>query len=727
MKKLRGSLPAKVTAIVLLAALALICVLSTLATAYLSDLGAYTGYQQAASRALGGKGLNYCRYAGEEYRSGSAFLVYEDTNFRYTISDAAGQELAGNYHGEESCWDNTVLVYPSFRVETGNSDGSLTEYYNTVPDETESYYSYYSEYEEAAGEESYTVTVVPSTPEPTITPGPTVTLQPAVTPASEPPVSPDTPDDEEAAAQETRGRIKVYDYKSGETLYFDSDVAVIRWRNENALQVHGYVLAGLPVEDEFSGALRTLNLLYGYRTVLPVIAGLSFLLGILLFLFLLSAAGHRDETERVTPNFVDRVPLDLLLAIIAFGVFCALAAAFNFGFDSLLGWVISGLMLLCAALLILLFCMSFATRVKLGTIWQNWLLLRVWRWFTGLLRRLRDGLRALLRALPMVWRWAAALAGAALLGLFFLAVTNVDGEAILLWLLACLVAIPAALYAVICFKKLREGARQIAEGNMSYTVDTRCLRGELREHAEDLNRIRDGMNRAVEERLRSERFRTELITNVSHDIKTPLTSIINYVDLLAKEQPESETMREYIEVLSRQSARLKKLIDDLIEASKASTGNLPVSLERCELGVLLDQTAGEYGERLQQAGLELVLDKPEQPVAVMADGRHLWRIFDNLMNNICKYALPGTRVYLSLSRQGEQALVTFRNISRGQLNVSGEELMERFVRGDSSRNTEGSGLGLSIAQSLARLQQGDMVLTVDGDLFKVTLSFPAVE
>ena len=266
-----------------------------------------------------------------------------------------------------------------------------------------------------------------------------------------------------------------------------------------------------------------------------------------------------------------------------------------------------------------------------------------------------------------------------------------------------------------------------AAGDESCVVDTSKLYGPFREHGEDLNTIRDGVSLAVEARMRSEHFRTELITNVSHDIKTPLTSIINYVDLLGKEKPENEKMREYIDVLQRQSARLKKLIDDLLEASKASTGNLNVNAEPCDVGVLLDQSLGEYGEKLAAAGLEPVLTKPEKPVIIMADGRHMWRIFDNLLNNICKYSQRGTRVYLEVYERDGKAVVTFRNISSRQLNISSDELMERFVRGDSSRNTEGSGLGLNIAQSLAQLQKGVMELTVDGDLFKVTLTFDVVK
>ena len=231
------------------------------------------------------------------------------------------------------------------------------------------------------------------------------------------------------------------------------------------------------------------------------------------------------------------------------------------------------------------------------------------------------------------------------------------------------------------------------------------------------------MSLAVDERMKSERFKTELITNVSHDIKTPLTSIINYVDLLEKTDIQDEKAKEYLEVLERQSARLKKLIEDLIEASKASTGNLPVNNEDLEANVFVTQILGEFEEKLANAGLELIINKPEKEIPVRADGRHLWRVVDNLMNNICKYAQPGSRVYINLEETEDKVLLTFRNMSKYPLNITSEELMERFVRGDSSRNTEGNGLGLSIAKSLMELMNGKLLLYVDGDLFKVVLEF----
>ena len=241
-----------------------------------------------------------------------------------------------------------------------------------------------------------------------------------------------------------------------------------------------------------------------------------------------------------------------------------------------------------------------------------------------------------------------------------------------------------------------------------------------------MNRIADGMGIAVEDRLKSERMKTELITNVSHDIKTPLTSIINYASLISTEPCENRTITEYSQVLVRQSEKLKRLIEDLVEASKASTGNLEVLLAPCDAGTFLMQASGEYEEKMQKAELALVTKQPDKELRIMADGRRMWRVFDNLMNNICKYAQPGTRVYLTLEEQNGNAVITFRNTSREPLNITEEELMERFTRGDASRNTEGNGLGLSIAKSMTELQGGSMRLTIDGDLFKAILCFPLI-
>lgn len=296
-------------------------------------------------------------------------------------------------------------------------------------------------------------------------------------------------------------------------------------------------------------------------------------------------------------------------------------------------------------------------------------------------------------------------------------------------LLVCVNAavLAVSVYIAVILQRIKNGGERIAGGDLSLKIDTEYMFGDFKRFSESLNNINSGLQAAVDEKMKSERFKTELITNVSHDIKTPLTSIINYVDLIKKEEVTNEKAKEYIEVLDRQSGRLKKLVEDLVEASKASTGNLPISLERCDVGVLLSQALGEFEERLLSAEIYPVLNLPEESVKIMADGRHLWRVFDNLLNNVCKYAQPKTRVYLDVAKNDEGVVISFRNISRYQLNISSDELMERFVRGDSSRNTEGSGLGLSIAKSLVELQSGTMRLTVDGDLFKAQIIFSPAE
>lgn len=669
MKKLRGSFAAKLIAVILLCALVVICVLAAVGTAYLSDMGAYSvDLRQAEDRALESAASNYMLGAGESWQYGNTQPQYLNTAFRYTILTAEGEELLSTYEGEDFRWEGSVQLYPNFYVveHTAVERAEMT---------------------------------VPPTPRPTVEP------QEDETPV----MAPSTP-------APTVNVIHVFCYDDSEEYYFRSDAELIRWRNANALTIKGYVLRESPGTDEFDRELSRLTTLYGYRVLLPAAAILSFVLGVLLFIFLLAAAGHRDSGETITASFVDRIPLDLFTLLIATGICAVCAIAFGTGLPgNIVGYTLGVVLMLATGLLFLLWCMSLAVRVKLGTLWRNCLVTRFVRG-TG-----RFLVRAL-KALPLLGRWAAILGAILLLELLILW-TGEDGGSVN-WCLQAFLFTPLLLYLLWHMRRLRLGAKEIAAGKFNSSIDTRGLFGELRDHANDLNHIRDGLNVAVAERMKSEHFKSELITNVSHDIKTPLTSIVNYVDLLGKEELESGKAREYVAVLERQSARLKKLLDDLIEASKASTGALPVEIGRLDLGVLLDQCAGEYAERLGKAQLELVLLKPEEPVTVLADGRHMWRVFDNLLGNIVKYALPGTRVYLKLERDGDRALVSFRNISREPLDRSAEELTERFVRGDSSRSTEGSGLGLAIARSLTELQGGEMALTLDGDLFKVELRFP---
>lgn len=492
--------------------------------------------------------------------------------------------------------------------------------------------------------------------------------------------------------------------------------------------VTGYVLLGPSNTDEIGReyGLFLRGYQYRYRIVAVVIA--AFLVGIALFVFLMGAAGHRKGTDGIVPTFVEKIPFDLFLAFCVAAVGLLIGAAGSIADDSLPVIAAILAMFLLAGLIALLFFMSLAIRLKTGGLLKSCLCWKLLAWLGRGLRKFFVFVGNTLRAVPLIPKTLLITGGVLLLDFLWIFSLRDDGEVLLLgWLVSRAALVLLLLYAAKSAKTLSDGAKKLASGELDAEVDTAKLRGVFRTHGEDLNSIRSGLNAAVNERLKSERFRAELITNVSHDIKTPLTSIVNYVDLLSKEELSNETAKGYVEVLSRQSAKLKKLTEDLVEASKASTGSLHVDPVQCELGVLLTQSAGEYGEKLAARSLELIVTKPETPVTILADGRHLWRIFDNLLGNVCKYALPGTRVYLDLAKKDGAAQVILRNISETRLNISADELFERFVRGDSARSTEGSGLGLSIARSLAELQGGTLSVTVDGDLFKAELTFPCAE
>ena len=376
-----------------------------------------------------------------------------------------------------------------------------------------------------------------------------------------------------------------------------------------------------------------------------------------------------------------------------------------------------------AELIVYEYVISIIARIRAGKFWHYTLLRLLLNPFRRIKRELHEIRLALLANLSMTVKVTAVFLVVFLIEAFLLLCAGADGGIIMVYLLWKVVEYGVLLKIVVQFRQIFDGGERIAKGDYSHPIHTEKMMYELRTHAENLNNVQTGVAAAVEEKMKSERFRTELITNVSHDIKTPLTSIINYVDLIKKEPTESETMREYIEVLDRQSNRLKKLIEDLMEASKASTGNLPVNPEVCDATVVLTQIVGEFTERAEKNQLEMVVECPQPPVEIYVDGRHLWRIIDNLMGNICKYAQPGTRVYITLEKFHGMVIMTFRNISKDRLKMTSEELFGRFVRGDRSRTTEGHGLGLSIAKSLTELMHGNLAVQIDGDLFKVILSF----
>lgn len=324
--------------------------------------------------------------------------------------------------------------------------------------------------------------------------------------------------------------------------------------------------------------------------------------------------------------------------------------------------------------------------------------------------------------IPLMWQWLL-VSGVGMLLLMVLGAFCYRGLGVVCYLVVCVCLLVAVAWCANAFGKLREGAQKMSQGSLDEKIDTQSLRGCFRDFAEDLNALSDGCILAAKEQMKSERMKTELITNVSHDIKTPLTSIINYVDLLQQAQTPAQR-EEYLEVLSRQSLQLKKLIEDLMEMSKASSGNVAVELSATDVVECVVQTLGEYGDRFDRLELQVVARGMEEPQMALCDGRLLWRVLSNVMSNIVKYALPGTRVYLDLSQRDNRVYLSMKNISREELNITAEELMERFVRGDRSRNTEGNGLGLNIAKSLMEVQGGSLELMVDGDLFKVMLTLP---
>lgn len=529
--------------------------------------------------------------------------------------------------------------------------------------------------------------------------------------------------------------VSYYDYTTNEPVEESAELTDITGQvADNSLRhviITGSVSQSFHTVDKYTRIHDIAQRLYDLRTTAIVMVAACSLVFLLSFALVLYGAGRRPGTEEIRLRLLDRMPWDVLLVLgVGFGVLGSLLwdffiQAFATYFYTIYNekvYLAVALAALYGGILLMLMFTSFAARCKSPGWLKNSLVYRLFHWLGELLHHPLGQLGQVLRALPLVWKTVLfcgcciAVECLCLYQLFW------DGNVVPIILLNVLIFL-VMLTASVHLKKLQQGCRAIADGDMEFRVDTKFMGPDFRAQGEDLNRIGSSIAVAVEDRLKSERFKTELITNVSHDLKTPLTSIVNYVDLLSKLDLPRDA-RAYVEVLQRQSARLKKLTEDLVEASKASTGNLSVEITTVMLGELVSQVTGEYEDRFQKAGLYPVLQLPEGKIPALGDGRYLWRIMDNLFSNVCKYALSGTRVYIDASIQDGFAVIDVKNISRDRLNVSADALMERCVRGDASRNTEGSGLGLSIARSLAELMGGTLSLTVDGDLFKAEMRLP---
>lgn len=478
-----------------------------------------------------------------------------------------------------------------------------------------------------------------------------------------------------------------------------------------------YTVDLLQVETAPTYSYLLLSWLTEHAGLTVTLTVLAALLSLFFFCFSMASAGHWAGHEGIHLTWLDKIPADVWLLV--------LLCTFFIGWEAFYyEW---GRVFFCAALvpLVLLFLCAFAAQCKAGTVLRSALIGRIARFLWRIVRAIFRALLHTLARLPLVWK--TALVGLVIAGAEFLLYIN-DFYRVRygVFLMMKIIELLAVLYIAVSLRALQKGGEKLARGDFSSPIDTRYLLWDFKRYGQELNDVQGGLEQAVQEQMKAEHLKTELITNVSHDIKTPLTSIVNYVDLLKKEDMPSPAAREYIAVLDRQSHRLKKLTEDLVEASKASSGALNVELQPTDVNVLLSQIEGEYQERLAACHLTLVTQPPAPGTMIQADSRLLSRVMDNLVSNVCKYAMENTRVYVTAAVRDGQAVISFKNVSRDELNISPDELMERFVRGDASRHSEGSGLGLSIARSLVQLQGGTFALSIDADLFRADIVFPLI-
>lgn len=448
-------------------------------------------------------------------------------------------------------------------------------------------------------------------------------------------------------------------------------------------------------------------------------AAISLILAFVLFIYLTFVSGHVDNTDEIRTNWFDNIKTEivalLMFAVAFFEMLIVQGTKGDYEFG-LWNNVIVGIAAFIINLSFLAGYLTLVRRIKAETLWSNSVLCKISSFVLRVFRNRKNTTRVII------------LYGSYLVvNAVFVAYGIVNGN---LWIgvgMPVVISLFAGVYIVKDAMERHEilnGISKIVEGDLDYKIDVANLHQDNFTMAKSINNIGSGLRSAVEESTRNERMKTELITNVSHDIKTPLTSIINYVGLIKREKIHNERIQAYVEVLENKAQRLKHLTEDLVEASKISSGNIELQIGRINLVELIYQTAGEFDEKFDGKNLNMVLNIPNEPVVVMADGRRVWRVIENLYNNVAKYALSGTRVYADLITKEGKAVFSLKNISENQLNFEADELTERFIRGDVSRSTEGSGLGLSIAKNLTELQGGDFELYVDGDLFRVTVTLP---
>ena len=470
--------------------------------------------------------------------------------------------------------------------------------------------------------------------------------------------------------------------------------------------------------------------------MLSVLLGtiLSCVIWLISMIWLTVAAGRKPEDEEIHLNSFDRwyteIAAGIVIGVWLVGVMGMVTVISN----SLIGTfnnmqILIILLVICGIYTMAWFLtgyLSLVRRIKAGTFWKNSLLRRILKWIGKCNRKIIDFIGSFSRNTSEKIKVLFGIGGFVFLQfLLMLFMINASGIFALVLIVADVAAIVYAVRKVDGLDLVMDGLKKISDGELQYKIKTEQLTGKYKAMAEYINNIGDGLDAAVENSLKKERMQTVLITNVSHDLKTPLTSIINYVDLLKRENLTDPKVQEYLRILDEKSQRLKVLTEDVVEASKASTGNIKFEMNDIDFVEMVQQVIGEFEEKFQEKNLTMMVHFTDEPSMIYADGQKMWRVLENVFGNVVKYAMEGTRVYAEIRNSNKKVVFSLKNISAQPLNFSADELTERFIRGDVARNTEGSGLGLSIAKSLTELQGGEFKLYLDGDLFKVMITFAA--
>lgn len=516
---------------------------------------------------------------------------------------------------------------------------------------------------------------------------------------------------------------------SGDEIYYNHDTdSYYQYAEENEvypiqqeMEFKIYIPVKMQFTDRFFLTDKLITFCFNNRYVLIFTAFISIALCMAIYSYLFASIGHCENTVKVSK--FNNIPMDIFSCVVFVAVIFGILMM-----DAVSTFVtqiaVSAFIVLILYFLLLWYFLSGVVQIKTNKLLKHTAIY----WLFKKLKKVGGLIKHIYKNFSTVYKVLLVMAAYWVVQLIFMGINAYENDNLIIgWLFLNGVISVVILLCAIAFGRVKQGGEKIVNGDLDNKIDTSYMFGDIKDFADSLNNINQGLQTAIDDKMRSERFKTELITNVSHDIKTPLTSIVNYVDLIQKEDCDNEKINEYIEVLDRQSKRLKKLIEDLVEASKATTGNISVELTKCNLSVLINQAVGEFSQKLEDKNLQVVQNIQNDEIYILADGRRLWRVIDNLLNNICKYALSGTRVYIDLIENNGRAEMTFKNISEQPINVSANDLTERFVRGDRSRNTEGSGLGLSIAKSLTELQNGSFEITTDADLFKVKIIFDIVK